>query len=61
MILWRGTKLKLEDLDIGDNISITYTDEFLEMSSPTRLREVILIDLLDDSIEMNKEGYNNEF
>lgn len=61
MILWRGTKLKLEDLDIGDNISITYTDEFLELSSPTRLREVILIDLLDDSIVKNKDGYNNEF
>lgn len=55
-IVWRGTELKLEDLDIGDNIAITFTDEFIHTISPTPLYEVKVIKLLDDFIEMNKEN-----
>lgn len=55
-IEWRGTELELEDLDIGDNIAITFTDEIIHAISPTPLYEVKVIKLLDDSIEMNKEN-----
>lgn len=55
-IVWRGTELKLEDLDIGDNIAITFTDEIIQAVSPAPLYEVKVIKLLDDSIEMNKEN-----
>ncbi len=45
---WRGEKLNVSDLTIGNNISITFTDEILTSISPTPLKEVIKIQVLDD-------------
>lgn len=44
---WRGTEISLSDLDVGDNISITFTGEILD-SSPAQLKDVIKIQLSDD-------------
>ena len=71
-IFWRGTELTLNDLDVGDHISITYTYEIILASSPAPLHQVELIQLLDDSIEMNRDlsntvnpktlqNFNNQF
>lgn len=46
-LLWRGTKIELSDLDIGDNIAITFEGEVLE-SYPAQIKEVVKIQLLDD-------------
>lgn len=45
---WRGEKVKVSDLKEGNNISITFTDETIMSISPTPLREVIKIQVLDD-------------
>lgn len=45
---WRGEKISVSDLDIGDNISITFTDEMILAIHPAPLTEVIKIQLLDD-------------
>lgn len=45
---WRGEKVKVSDLKEGNNISITFTDETVNDISPTPLREVIKIQILDD-------------
>lgn len=45
---WRGEKVKVSDLKEGNNISITFTDEKINDISPTPLREVIKIQILDD-------------
>ena len=45
---WRGEKVKVSDLKEGNNISITFTDEIVNDISPTQLREVIKIQILDD-------------
>lgn len=45
---WRGEKVKVSDLKEGNNISITFTDETIMSISPTPLREVIKIQILDD-------------
>ncbi len=45
---WRGEKIKVSDLKIGNNISITFTDEMLTSISPTPLTEVVKIQVLDD-------------
>ena len=45
---WRGEKVKVSDLKEGNNISITFTDETINDISPTPLREVIKIQILDD-------------
>ena len=45
---WRGEKVKVSDLKEGNNISITFTDEIVNDISPTPLREVIKIQILDD-------------
>lgn len=46
-LTWRYTDIALDDLDVGDNISITYTGEVMEIS-PAILSEVLEIQLLDD-------------
>lgn len=47
-MIWRGEKVKVSDLKEGNNISITFTDEIVNDISPTPLREVIKIQILDD-------------
>lgn len=46
-LVWRGTEIKLYDLDIGDNISITFNGEILD-SYPAQIKDVTKIQLLDD-------------
>lgn len=48
-IIWRGTDIAFEDLDVGDNISITFTGGVKE-SWPGKISEVISIQLLDDDL-----------
>lgn len=45
---WRGEKVKVSDLKVGSNISITFTDEILNSISPTPLSEVEKIQILND-------------
>lgn len=45
---WRGENINLSDLKVGSNISITFTDEMILAISPSPLREVIKVQLLDD-------------
>ncbi len=47
-IVWRGEKITVSDLAIGNNIVITFTDETVKDISPTPLENVITIQLLDD-------------
>lgn len=49
-ITWRGEKVKVSDLKSGINISITFRDETITDISPTPLRDVIKIQILDDKI-----------
>lgn len=44
---WRGTEISLSDLDIGDNISITFSGETLD-TYPVQINDVVRIILLDD-------------
>lgn len=46
-IVWRGTNISMEDLDVGDNVSITFTGNVYEMN-PVMIEQVRLIQLLDD-------------
>lgn len=48
--LWRGTDISPEDLEEGDNISITFTG-MVQESSPARIQEVVKVQLLDDDFE----------
>ena len=48
-ITWRYTEIALEDLEVGDHISITFTGEVLE-SYPGQIQHVDVIQLLDDEI-----------
>ncbi len=41
-------KIKVSDLAIGDNISITFTDEIINSVSPTPLQEVVKVQLLNE-------------
>ena len=50
-IIWRGEKIKVSDLAVGNNISITFTDEILTSISPTPLQEVIKVQLLDNTVK----------
>lgn len=45
---WIGEKVKVSDLKVGDNISITFTDEMITSISPTPLMEVTKVQLLED-------------
>lgn len=49
ILLWRGTKLKISDLKVGQNISITYDGRVL-LSYPGQIPNVIAIKVLDDKI-----------
>ena len=46
---WRNTKINVTDLEVGDNISITFTGEILD-SYPAQIKDVVKIQLLDDEI-----------
>lgn len=46
-ITWRYTDISLEDLDVGDNISITFTGGVME-TSPAQIQGVGMIQLLND-------------
>ena len=46
-ILWRYTDISAQELEPGDNISVTFTGEILE-TDPARINDVVLIQLLDD-------------
>lgn len=50
---WRYEKIDISDLKEGNNISITFTDEILNSISPTPLREVTKLQLLDDEISFD--------
>lgn len=45
---WRGEKIGISDLKEGDIISITFTDKDLMDISPTPLKEVVKVQLLED-------------
>ena len=45
---WRGEKIDISDLQEGDTISITFTDEILNDISPTPLNEVVKVQLLEE-------------
>ena len=45
---WRGEKIGISDLKEGDIISITFTDKDLMAISPTPLKEVVKVQLLED-------------
>ena len=47
VILWRYTDLPVEELEAGDHIAVTFSGEVLE-SSPAILRQVVMLQLLDD-------------
>lgn len=53
---WRGEKIKVSDLKVGNNISITFNDEILNSISPTPLKEVIKVQLLDDKDKENESN-----
>ncbi len=46
-IIWRYTDILIEDLDIGDHISITFTGEIFE-TYPQQIQQVEIIQLLND-------------
>ena len=46
---WKNTKINVTDLNVGDNISITFTGEILD-SYPAQIKDVVKIQLLDDEI-----------
>lgn len=48
IITWRGENINISELDIGDNISITFNDETINSISPAPIRSVQRIQLLDD-------------
>lgn len=47
MITWRYIDIPIKDLNVGDNISITFTGEILE-TYPAQITQVEVIQLLDD-------------
>ena len=46
-ITWRYMDISVEDLDVGDNIAITFTGEILE-TEPGQIQQVEVIQLLED-------------
>lgn len=46
-ITWRGTDISVEDIDVGDNIAVSFSGEVME-SYPVKLTQVTHIALLDD-------------
>lgn len=48
-ITWRGTEIRKDDLDVGDNIAITFTGDILE-TYPAKIENVVRIQLLDDEM-----------
>lgn len=46
-IVWRGTSISIEELNVGDNISITFIGGVLE-TEPGQIEQVEVIQLLDD-------------
>lgn len=49
-ITWRSEKIKVSNLKEGNTISITFTDKIINDISPTPLKEVVKIQILDDEI-----------
>ena len=47
MLTWRYTDISLDDLGVGDNISITFSG-IIQETDPARITKVDLIQLLDD-------------
>jgi len=47
MLTWRNTRISVEDLNVGDHISITFTGDILE-TYPGQIEQVEVIQLLDD-------------
>lgn len=45
---WQGEKIGISDLQEGDILSITFTDEILNDISPTPLNEVVKVQLLNE-------------
>ena len=48
-LLWRGAEIELSDLDVGDNIAITFVGEVLE-SYPAQITEIVRVQLLEDEM-----------
>lgn len=45
--LWRGTVISPKDLEVGDNVSITFTG-LVQETSPAGIQEVLKVQLLED-------------
>ena len=48
-LLWRVAEIELSDLDVGDNIAITFVGEVLE-SYPAQITEIVRVQLLEDEM-----------
>ena len=48
MLVWHYTDLLFEELEVGQNVAVTYTGPVLE-SYPAQLTNVLRVELLDDS------------
>lgn len=48
-ITWRYTDISIDNLEIGDSVSITFSGEILE-TSPGQIQHVDVIQLLDDQM-----------
>lgn len=48
-ITWRNKDISIEDLDVGDNISVSFTGEIFE-TYPAKIRQVEAIRLLEDEL-----------
>jgi len=46
-LVWRYTAIECSDLEVGDNISITFTGDITE-TDPAGISEVLRLQLLDD-------------
>lgn len=46
-LVWRNTEMQIEEFDIGDIISITFTG-LVQESSPANILDVVQVMLLDD-------------
>lgn len=46
-LVWRGTEMLVEEFDIGDVISVSFTG-LVQESDPGHILDVVLVQLLDD-------------
>jgi len=46
-LIWRNTEIAWDDLDVGDNVAVTYTGEVQE-TYPAGIIKVLRVELLED-------------